>query len=65
METEQKFWKTHIQFFAERDLGKLVELLNAFGQVHWVIATQVFAPEQTGDQHWVALVYYKVKPTSR
>jgi hypothetical protein len=60
--TENKFWRNQIETFTYPNLSDLQDDLNEFYKNRFVIATQVFAPNQTGSAQWVAIVYFKVKP---
>ena len=58
--TENKFWRNQIETFSYPKLSDLQTALNRFYDGRFVIATQVFAPNQTGSAQWVAIVYFKV-----
>lgn len=63
MKEFNKFWRNRIETFSFENESDLQDELNGFYKNKFVIATQVFAPKQTGE-NWVAIVYFKIKPES-
>ena len=59
---DNKFWRNKIEVFSYESISDLQDELNEFYKDKFVIATQVFAPNQTGTDEWVAIVYFKIKP---
>jgi hypothetical protein len=59
---DNKFWRKRIEVFSSGNVSDLQDELNEFYKDRFVIATQVFTPNQTGTDEWVAIVYVKIKP---